>query len=200
MAMMSKFRQAFHPVAEELDSPPEGDLHPYVAFTQLVAGGPMLYAGWLDAVDDDMALDFGCEHYGRDQACVAVWVIPRPALSGTDVDLPASDKSGSARSYVVFTQAKRGDIHYSASPVTAASPAEAIAQAKSEAKDDPFSIWVAPDDAVVKTGPDDLVWRKSDQTYRLARGYSKEVRRKWEIIRAKSDLEVYERDDLKESF
>jgi hypothetical protein len=34
----------------------------------------------------------------------------------------------------------------------------------------------------------------------MARGYAADVREKWEKIRARRDLEVYEKDDLTESF
>ena len=40
----------------------------------------------------------------------------------------------------------------------------------------------------------------TDQTYRLARGYAKAVREKWETLRTQRDLETYEKDDLKETF
>ena len=55
-------------------------------------------------------------------------------------------------------------------------------------------------DAIASTDADDLIWRYTDQTYRLARGYGKEVRDKWEKLREEKALEEYERDDLKETF
>ena len=58
---MSKIRQhppitspPPHPGAP-LAVSPTGDLKPYVVFTQLKAGGPYIYAGWLEAADDAMA-------------------------------------------------------------------------------------------------------------------------------------------------
>jgi hypothetical protein len=45
-----------------------------------------------------------------------------------------------------------------------------------------------------------MIWRETDQTYRLARGYSKGVKEKWTQIRKRQDLETYEKDDLKETF
>ena len=53
---------------------------------------------------------------------------------------------------------------------------------------------------IAATDESDIIWRLTDQTYRLARGYSTEVRTKWEKIRAERDLKEYERDDLKDVF
>ena len=69
--------------------------------------------------------------------------------------------------------------------------------AKAEAM---HSIWVVPTDVITSTNPDDLIWRHVDQSYRLARGYAKDVRDKWEHVRAKQDVDEYQKDDLKETF
>ena len=53
---------------------------------------------------------------------------------------------------------------------------------------------------MLSTGEDDLVWPLSDQSYRLARGYSKVVRMKWDALRSQRDLSEYRKDDLKETF
>jgi len=45
-----------------------------------------------------------------------------------------------------------------------------------------------------------VIWRFSDQTYRMARGYSKDVREKWTKFRDEGALHEYEKDDLKEAF
>lgn len=77
---MSKLRQEVPAAAGDLNSPPEGDLQPYAVFTQIEHGKGHLFAGWLDAADDQMALQFARDHYGRDQPCVDVWVVPRSAI------------------------------------------------------------------------------------------------------------------------
>ncbi len=115
----------------ELATPPEGDARPYEVFIQLQRGKPHVHAGTVDAVDAAMAMQFAREHYGRDQPCVHIWVVPREAMVGTDYD-------------------------------------------------------------------HDLLWRTTDQSYRLARGYS--VRRKWEQFRSRKDVDEYEKGDLKEAF
>ena len=60
---------------------------------------------------------------------------------------------------------------------------------------------MVPKEAVTATNYDtDLIWRHTDQTYRLARGYSKPVKDKWQKLRRAEDLKEYEKDDLKETF
>ncbi len=199
---MSKLREEVEPVCGELETPPEGDLAGYVIFTQLKAGQPFLYAGYLDAADDDMALIFAREHYGQDQECIAIWAIPVEMVSGTDSVHPASHDVGGVQTYQIFVQPRRGAGHISAETVQARSPAEAIEKAK-EIHHDPrkyYTLWVVPQRLIASTSKGDLIWRFSDQSYRLARGYSKEVREKWTKFRDESALREYERDDLKESF
>lgn len=67
-------------------APPERELKRYEVFTQLERGKPHVHAGSLDAPDDEMALLFAREHYGRDQECVQVWVVPRDAIIRTDYE------------------------------------------------------------------------------------------------------------------
>lgn len=65
---------------------PEGDLKAYEVFVQLERGKAHSYAGSVDAVDDQMALLFAREHFGRDQECVQIWVVPRSAIIRTDYE------------------------------------------------------------------------------------------------------------------
>lgn len=83
---MSKLRQQVPIPDHDLTTPFEGDLKTYEVFVQLERGKPHTYAGSVDAADDAMALLFAREHYGRDQACVQVWVVPREAIVRTDYD------------------------------------------------------------------------------------------------------------------
>ncbi|TWT43721.1 1,2-phenylacetyl-CoA epoxidase, subunit B [Phycisphaerae bacterium RAS1] len=83
---MSKIRENVPLKASELESPAEGDLKAYEVFIQLERGKPHVHAGGLDAPDDEMALLFAREHYGRDQPCVQVWVVPRDAIRRTNYD------------------------------------------------------------------------------------------------------------------
>jgi len=200
---MSKIRQNVAVTEGELNTPPEGDLRAYVIFTQLKAGGPFIYAGWLDAPDDEMALILAREHYGQDQKCTAIWAMPREFVGGLRENVEAAQQPVSEpRQYQIFTQQNAGDQHISSIRVTATSAAEAIEQAKGEVEGarDMHNLWAVPVEEIVATAEGDLIWRHTDQSYRLARGYSKDVRRKWETIREERDLEQYEKDDLKETF
>jgi len=96
------------PAATDLSLPAEGDAQPFEVFVQLQRGKPHVHAGTLDAVDPEMALQFAREHYGQDQACVHIWVVPRGALLGTgdeDVITRYSDRSYRyARGYQVHNR------------------------------------------------------------------------------------------------
>jgi phenylacetate-CoA oxygenase PaaH subunit len=84
---MSRLRDHL-PVPEEgeLTLPAEGDAEPYEVFVQLQRGKPHIHAGTVDAVDAPMALQFAREHFGQDQPCVHIWVVPRDAMLGTDYE------------------------------------------------------------------------------------------------------------------
>jgi ring-1,2-phenylacetyl-CoA epoxidase subunit PaaB len=74
------------PKGGELALPPEPDAQPFEVFVQLARGKPHVHAGTVDAPDAEMALQFAREHYGQDQACVHIWVVPRAAMLGTDYE------------------------------------------------------------------------------------------------------------------
>jgi phenylacetate-CoA oxygenase PaaH subunit len=84
---LSRLRDQLHlPPEGDLNVPAEGDAKPFEVFIQLQRGKPHVHAGTVDAVDAPMALQFAREHYGQDQACVHIWVVPRDAMLGTDYD------------------------------------------------------------------------------------------------------------------
>jgi 1,2-phenylacetyl-CoA epoxidase PaaB subunit len=195
---MSRIRGQTPMEEGELAAAPEGDLRPFVVFTQLRQGGPYLYAGWLDAADAAMALDFAREHYGRDQECVGLWVIRRGALASSEPLYPAPDDQGARRSFQVFAYREGSAAYESAGEVEARSSQEALDATVGRGDGD--RIWVADRSAIVATQPGEVIWRLTDQSYRMARGYSKDVREKWERIRRERDIEEYEKEDLKEAF
>jgi len=200
---MSKLRDQIDlaHVDDALESPPEPDLRTYAVLTRLRPEKPHVWAGWLDAVDDRMALEFAREHYGQDQECVGIWVIPRDRIVPADaIDIESG--SGRSRRFTVLVQPARGDGHSYAGEVEADSPAAALARARAEIDGvpDAFSFWVVESDAIAATRPEDVIWRYTDQSYRLARGYSGEVARKWREIREERALADYEKDDLEEAF
>lgn len=202
---MSKIREQIDESvnAEQLASDAEGDLIGYVIFTQLRAGGPFIYAGWLDAPDDDMALILAKEHYGRDQKCTAIWAASRNFVGGLRENSDAArEPVGAPRKYQIFTQQNAGDQYISSIEVTATSADKAILKSKSEIEnaDSLHHVWAIPCEKLLRTDDTEVIWRNTDQSYRLARGYSKDVREKWKQFRGDDDLTEYEKDDLKESF
>lgn len=230
---MSKVRQQVDdPRAnDEIDSPATGDQCAFVVFTQLKKGGPYIYAGWLDAPDEQMAMTLAREHYGRDQVCTGLWLAPREYIGGLRENRDAEQQPVALlREYQIFTQQQAGDQHVSAQRVAARSAAEAIEEFKGQrderatgqkiderdrARGIPLpsapppqppsassfhNIWAIPVEELSATEEGELVWRLTDQSYRLARGYSKSVREKWEKIRGAEKTDEYEREDLKETF
>jgi 1,2-phenylacetyl-CoA epoxidase PaaB subunit len=198
---MSKIREHFEAGEGELGPPPEGDLRPFVAFTRLREDGPFVYAGWVDAADAAMALDFARQHYGRDQECVAIWVVPRSGIvDGDDVQPGAAGTgtAGAAAPFQVFVFDESAGMFQSAEEVAAAGAAAALELARAAHPE--ARIWVVRRSDITATGPDELIWRLTDQSYRLARGYSKDVREKWERVRNQRAIEAYEREDLKDAF
>ena len=202
---MSKLRQNvdLSHIGNELPFASDGDLPGYVIFTQLRKDGAFIYAGWLDAADPEMALLLAREHYGQDQECVHIWAAARQFVGGLRENVEAASEAVSEpREYQTFTQQNAGDQHFSSTTVTAPCAAEAIEIARREIPDAAslHNIWAIPVAEIICTDDEDLIWRYTDQSYRFARGYSKDVRDKWEKIRAERDLEEYEKEDLKEMF
>lgn len=78
---MSKIRASFPMPAGDLPGGPEGDLQTYEVFIQVTRERPLAYVGCVDAADDEMAIQFAREHYGRDEPCYRVWVAPRAAFA-----------------------------------------------------------------------------------------------------------------------
>lgn len=220
---MSRIREQFiAPSQEPLAVEPTGDLRPFVIFTQLRENGPFIYAGWLEAADGDMALAFAREHYGQDQECVNVLAISREHITSSDglyrEDIETTQHQGHEASgdqglrtlktatphspFRVFTQKKPGDLWIEAGSVEATIPTEALNKARAEirAAKGAHVIWVVRNAHLIVTDSDDLIWRHTDQSYRLARGYGRTVRAKWIAFRDEKQLAEYEKDDLQEAF
>jgi 1,2-phenylacetyl-CoA epoxidase PaaB subunit len=199
---MSKIRQNVPERTDDLETPAERDLTPWVIFTQLRADGPFVYAGWLDAADVEMALLFAREHYGQDQKCTAIWAAPQALVGGLRINAVAAAEEVPSRHYQIFTQANAGDQHLSSITIEATCAADAItaAVAKIPGAADMHNLWAIPCEAIAATDDSDLIWRHTDQSYRLARGYSREVRTKWEKVREEQALREYEKEELTEMF
>ncbi len=200
---MSKLRQQVQSSDNDLAFEAEGDFAAFVIFTQLKANGPFIYAGWLEAPDSRMAITFAKEHYGQDQKCVHLWAAPRQFVAGMRENAQgASEEVEDPRNYQIFTQAEAGDQHSSSIIVEARSAADALRLARQQVPDAEtmHNMWAIPCNEVITTDDDDLIWRYTDQSYRMARGYSKDVRDKWEQVRAVRDVDEYQKEDIKEMF
>lgn len=203
MVFMSKIRQDVPRTDSGLSAREEPDLRGYVILTQLKKGGPFVYAGWLDAPDDEMAMILAKEHYGQDQKCEAIWAAPREFIGGLRENMDAAEEPvDESRPYQIFVQPNAGDQHESSVEVTATSASAGLDQARRtiDGAMDMHNLWAIPKSEIIATKPGELIWRHTDQTYRLARGYSKDVREKWQKIRAERDIKAYERDDLQDTF
>lgn len=113
----------------------------------------------------------------------------------------ASAAEGDARPFEVFIQLQRGKPHAHAGTVDAVDIEQALQYAREHyGRDQPcVHVWVCPREAMLGTDYDkDVVFRLTDQSYRLARGY--QVRKRWEQFRARKDVDEYEKGDLKEAF
>lgn len=199
---MSKIREQFEaPPTAPLDVAATGDLRPYVIFTQLKKNGPHIYAGWLEASDDAMAMNFAKEHYGQDQECVGIWAIGREHVTSSD-GLYTAAAPARGKAYAIMTQKRAGDLFVEAGVIDATSPQAAIdlARGNNRMAQNAHCIWAVAPQHILKTAEDELIWRNTDQSYRLARGYGREVRAKWIAFRDEKQLAEYEKDDLAEAF
>jgi 1,2-phenylacetyl-CoA epoxidase PaaB subunit len=215
---MSKIREQFdRPPDAPLEVAPTGDLRPFVIFTQLRKGGPHIYAGWLEASDAAMAMSFAKEHYGQDQECVGIWAIDRAHLTSSDGLYSAfAARPGPATfshaqecedvrrraTFAIVTQKKAGDLFLEAGTVESDSPQHAIDEARKSNRmaQHAHCVWAVAVPGILKTAESELIWRNTDQSYRLARGYGREVRAKWIAFRDEKKLAEYEKDDLAEAF
>ena len=198
----SKRRQNIPIPTDDLSVPAEGDFTAFVTFTRRKEGEGMILAGYIDAPDKQMAVIYAKEHYGQDQECVETWVFPVSNIAGTHAAHPTSNKAGETRPFQTFTQKESGEVHVAGETVQANCSEAALEQAKQSAPDIAacHSLWVVDLSDITATREGEMIWRTTDQTYRLARGYSKDVRRKWEAIRAARDVDEYQSEDLQKAF
>jgi ring-1,2-phenylacetyl-CoA epoxidase subunit PaaB len=174
---------------------PEVDSFPiWEVFTQKRPTKEHVHAGSLSAPDASLAQQFAREHYGQDQVCISLWV-------GTRSDFLAVD--GKQDTYELFVQWEPGDRHIHIGTVEASNGQDAKSKCESQFLDDKpfFSVWsISASDLTVIDEKDNLIWRTTDQTYRLASGYSRVVRKKWDAIREAEAVDAYQEEDLKDTF
>lgn len=205
---MSKIRQRDFDFADELPPHADGVVRSYVAYTAKKDGAPHRYAGYLNAPDIDLAVEFACEHYGQDEVCTSIWVHDVDAITETPcaeetIDAATGTDGEDADTdpeWIAFTQKRRGDIHIETGSLRAPDAATALSRAVARHGGGMVQVRVVPRDRIDTTEPDQLIWRTHDQTYRLARGYSKSVRAKWEAVRKTEDIDEYRKDDIESHF
>lgn len=205
---MSKIRERQFKFDSELPPPNDGAINSYIVYTCRKDGSPHRYAGYLNAPDIDLAIEYACEHYGQDEECVNIWIHDAKELVETPcaeqpLDPPAGsddEDTTTGSKWIVFTQRKRGDIHIEAGELHATDSNTALEQAVARYGQGVVQVRVVPWDQIKSTVPSQLIWRTHDQTYRLARGYSKSVRMKWAAVRKTADINEYTKDDIKNHF
>ena len=205
---MSKLRQRDFSFDSELAPSMDGALNSYIVYTCKKEGGAHRYAGYLNAPDIQLALEYACEHYGQDEVCVNIWVHPANVLRETPCAEDAIDNTlgcdgpdiENDPAWAIFTQRKRGDIHVEAGLLNAPDADTALQRAIARHGKNVVQVRVVPFDQIKSTTPNQLIWRTHDQTYRLARGYSKSVRMKWAAIRNAEDINEYVKDDIQSHF
>lgn len=193
--MLSEARTNVPEITGDLESTEVDNFPVWEVFTQKKDGDVHLHAGSLSAPDASFAKQFAREHYGQDQECINMWVGLRESF--------LSDE-GCNESYEVFVQKDAGSRHEHVGCVEANNGKDARDQCKKQfIKGDAFyTIWACPLSALSKIESDiDMIWRETtDQSYRLAKGYSKVVRQKWDALRASKSVDKYQSEDLKETF
>jgi len=192
--MSINFRHNPPPQSGELTTE-EVDAFPvWEVFTQKKESDAHVHSGSLSAPDSSFAQQFGREHYGQDQVCVNMWIGLREDFKSTD---------GKEEVYKIFIQWESGDRHIHVGDVNAPNGKVAkelgVAEFAQEKKH--FAIWSIPHSKLtIIDSKSDMIWRTTNQAYRLARGYSKIVRQKWEAIRESQEVDEYQKGDHKETF
>jgi len=202
---MSKVRQQDLTVGDTLPDPTPDSRH-WVIYTRKRAGVPFKWAGYIDAPDVELALQYAREHYGLDEACVGILTHEHEDATDGPYEhepLAASDASGDdGDPWTVLTLNRRGGTHVTAGTVRAPNAATAIERASATFADGRIrNVRVVPANKIYETTADDMViWRHHDMSYKLARGYSKVVRAKWTRIRDTKAYEQYQQEDIGEHF
>ena len=205
---MSKIRQRNFTFADELPPHADGVVRSYVVYTARKDDAPHRYAGYLNAPDIALAVSLASEHYGQDEACTGIWVHDVQEITETPCamekmnpqDTSDTTDCESDPAWVVFGQKRRGDIHVELASLRAADSESALSRAVARHGGGMVQIRVVPHASIHATEPGQLIWRTHDQTYRMARGYSKSVRMKWEAVRKAEDIDEYRKDDIKDHF
>jgi 1,2-phenylacetyl-CoA epoxidase PaaB subunit len=202
---MSKIREKLLSFADDLP-PPTPDTRHWVIYTKKRPDAEYKWAGLVDAPDADLALQYAREHYGLDEVCIGILAHDKSdAVDGEYAigTLKPGDASGDdGIQWAVFTLDRRGGNHQSAGTIVAPDAETAIQRARTtHASGGICSLRVVPSAKVHETTAEELpIWRSHDMTYKLARGYSKDVRAKWTNFRDEKTYEQYRKGDIADHF
>lgn len=202
---MSKLRDHMPPLDSDLPEPIKDGRH-WVIYTSKRDGAPYRWAGYLDAPDRDLALQYAREHYGLDEACVGIICHEHHLATDGPYGLsplqPTSASGDDGDTWTVFTLLRRGGIHQTAGTVQAPDANKAINRATASFADGRIhSIRVVRSSDIFTTTKEELIiWRTHDMTYKLAKGYSKLVREKWTQFRDEKTYEQYRKEDIANHF
>ncbi len=202
---MSKIREQALTFGEELP-PPTPDTMQWVVYTCKKSGAPYKWAGYVDAPDQALALQYAREHYGLDEACVGLIAHRHEDAIDSEyalTNLEPTDASGTdGDEWTVLTLNRRGGNHQTAGVVHAPNGKAALARAQASfAGPKVCNIRVVKSSQVLETNEEELlIWRHHDMSYKLARGYSKQVRSKWTRIRDEQTYEDYRQEDIADHF
>jgi 1,2-phenylacetyl-CoA epoxidase PaaB subunit len=195
VVMLSETRRNIPMTTGDLTTSEVENFPIWEVFTQKKENDVHVHAGSLSSPDASFAQLFAREHYGQDQVCISLWVGPR--------ELFTSDE-GENEIYEVFVQWSAGLKHEHVGEVEAGNGKEAkdICKEQFVGEKTFFSIWAIQNSKLTKVdGATDMIWRATtDQTYRLASGYSRKVRQKWDALRASNAVDKYQEEDLKETY
>lgn len=183
------------PAKPELDQ-----FETYEVFHQKKEGTPFAYVGPVHAPAADVAFLFAKEQFSRRFACTGMWVVPTRAIQVTayvgdqesvydtlPVDNPGASPAPSEteqeiaayaageQDYDIFHLKKRGKAHVHVGKVRAASPLEALQQAKAVFGEQRpvVNVWVVPAAEVLRSDDDDRdIWTTTpEKKYRDAIAY-----------------------------
>ena len=137
----------------------------YIVFHQERADRPHDYAGGVHAPDVELALTNARDVFVRRPDCVSLWVVPVKEVFARTAEELAADPSwansisdnGAGQVWQVFQKLSHKGTHTHVGEVQAGSQKTALKTALA-AYANPSAIvwWVVPDDAIVRSMPEDI--------------------------------------------
>lgn len=164
---------------------PLDQLGTYEVFVQAKEGKPFQHEGIVHAADRELAYVLAKETFTRRFTCVSMYVtdtrdvfvspLTEGNLSAYDVLSPLPSQQGNKEAYEIYHLLKRGKQHVHAGTVTASSPEEAMALAKTQfgTGKQIFNVWAIRQSTIrFTTEADSDLWLTlPEKKYRDASDY-----------------------------